>query len=141
MRILVYILVVLLLLAPEAMAESLTEQDRASFRDIISSQIEAFRADDGPRAYSYAAPTIRRIFPNPDIFMSMVREGYRPVYRPQSFAFGEAEIGNSGLPVQRVTIVGPDGLTYDAVYTMERQPDGTWRINGCSIVRAPDISA
>lgn len=141
MRILVFILVVFLLFAPDAKAQSLTEQDRASFRAIISSQIEAFRADDGPGAYSYAAPTIRRIFPTPDIFMSMVRKGYQPVYRPHSFAFGEAEISASGFPVQRVMIVGPDGLTYEAVYTMELQPDGTWQISGCSLIRTPDMSA
>ena len=35
---------------------------------------------------------------------------------------------------------GPDGQTYEAIYTMERQPDGTWQINGCAIVRAPDVS-
>ena len=35
----------------------------------------------------------------------------------------------SGRPIQRVTIVGPDGLNYEAIYTMERQPDGTWQIN------------
>lgn len=124
-----------------ALAESLSDSDRQSFRTIIEGQIDAFRADDGTRAYSYAAPMIRQIFPNPDMFMNMVRQGYQPVYRPQSFRFGEAGFSASGRPIQRVTVVGPDGLTYEAIYTMERQPDGTWQINGCAIVRAPDINA
>ena len=93
------------------------------------------------RAYSYAAPTIRQIYPTPDVFMNMVRKGYQQVYRPQSFKFGDAGFSASGRPIQRVTIVGPDGVTYEAIYTMEQQPDGTWQINGCAIVRAPDISA
>jgi hypothetical protein len=129
------------LLAGTVRADTLSDSDRAAFRSVIEGQIDAFRAEDGDRAYSYAAPMIKRIFPNPDMFMNMVRKGYQPVYRPQSFKFGEAGYSASGRPIQRVTVVGPDGLTYEAIYTMEQQPDGSWQINGCAIVRAPDISA
>lgn len=122
-------------------AESLSAEDEAAFRSVISQQIEAFRADDGARAYGFAAPMIKQIFPNPDVFMNMVRKGYQPVYRPQSFSFGAAGFSASGRPIQKVTVVGPDGITYEAIYTMEQQPDGSWQINGCAIVRAPDVSA
>jgi hypothetical protein len=122
-------------------AQAVSEADRSQFQSIITGQIEAFRADDGARAYSYAAPMIKQIFPTPETFMGMVKQGYPQVYRPQSFTFGKAELSASGRPTQRVTIVGPDGVIYEAMYTMERQPDGTWQINGCAIVRAPDASA
>jgi hypothetical protein len=122
-------------------ADVLSETDKLSFQNIIAEQIEAFRADDGARAYSYAAPMIRQIFPTPESFMGMVKQGYPQVYRPQSFRFGDAGFSASGRPTQRVSIVGPDGISYEAIYTMERQPDGTWQINGCAIVRAPDVSA
>jgi Domain of unknown function (DUF4864) len=124
-----------------ASAQALTDSDRGAFRSIIAGQIEAFRADDGARAYSYAAPIIKQIFPTPETFMSMVRQGYQPVYRPQSFQFGDAGIAASGRPTQRVKLVGPDGLNYDAIYTMEQQPDGSWQISGCAIVRTPDLGA
>lgn len=141
MRLIMCLIAVFLTFALPARAETLSPQDEADFRAIISDQIAAFRADDGPRAYSHAAPMIRQIFPDPDRFMGMVKQGYPPVYRPQSYSFGNAGFSASGRPIQRVTIVGPDGLTYEAIYTMERQPDGTWQINGCALVRSPDISA
>ena len=140
MRFMIALLALVMLAAP-ARAESLNDQDKAAFQGIITSQIEAFRADDGPAAYAFAAPVIRQIFPNPDVFMNMVRQGYQPVYRPQSFSFGEAGFSASGRPIQRVTVVGPDGMTYEAIYTMERQPDGSWQISGCALVRAPDLGA
>jgi hypothetical protein len=140
MRFMIALLALVMLAAP-ARAESLSDQDKAAFQGIITSQIEAFRADDGPAAYAFAAPVIRQIFPNPDVFMNMVRQGYQPVYRPQSFSFGEAGFSASGRPIQRVTVVGPDGMTYEAIYTMERQPDGSWQISGCALVRAPDLGA
>ena len=68
-----------------AAAQELTGADRQEFQRVIAGQIEAFRADDGPAAYGYAAPAIKKIFPSPEIFMEMVRNGYRPVYRPRSF--------------------------------------------------------
>jgi len=42
---------------------------------------------------------------------------------------------------QRVLLVGPDGVPVVADYLMQRQPDGSWRINGCILERPPDRSA
>jgi hypothetical protein len=141
MRLFLSLLAVFMMLSSAVRAETLSAEDQATFQSVISGQIEAFRAEDGARAYGYAAPMIKQAFPNPDVFMNMVRKGYQPVYRPQSFTFGEAGFSASGRPIQKVSVVGPDGITYEAIYTMERQPDGSWQINGCAIVRAPDTSA
>jgi hypothetical protein len=141
MRFVLGLIAAVMLFALPARAESLSADDKAAFQSVISGQIDAFRAEDGARAYSYAAPMIKQIFPNPDVFMNMVRQGYQPVYRPQSFRFGDAGFSASGRPVQKVTVVGPDGITYEAIYTMEQQPDGSWQISGCAIVRAPDLGA
>lgn len=124
-----------------AHADTLSQADRTEFQRIITGQIEAFRADDSERAYGYAAPSIRRIFPNSSIFMQMVKQGYRPVYRPQSFSFEQTETDPLGRPAQRVRIIGPDGKAYEALYSMERQPDGTWRIDGCSLLEVPGVDA
>ena len=133
------VIVLLTMPAAAASGQTVSDADRLSFQRIISEQIDAFRADDGARAYGYAAPAIQQIFPTAERFMAMVQRGYMPVYRPQSFRFGEAGTDPAGHPIQRVTIVGPDGLTYEAVYTMQRQPDGTWLINGCALVRVPGL--
>jgi len=114
--------------------------DAGAFQAVISAQIDAFRADDGAAAYGYASPSIRRIFPNPEIFMDMVRRGYQPVYRPQSYSFGQTGTAADGRPFQKVTLIGPDGLTYEAIYSFERQADGSWQISGCALVRAPDLN-
>jgi hypothetical protein len=67
----------------------------------------------------------------------MVRSGYGPVYRPRTFEFRNIVDHGSG-PEQQVFVVGPDGRGYIAHYTMERQPDGSWRIGGCYLERAND---
>lgn len=107
--------------------------DREAFRGIISNQIDAFRRDDGAAAYSYASPTIQGLFPSVDRFMAMVRSGYQPVYRPRSVTFGPTVETPRG-PEQRVFVTGPDGRNWVAVYSLQKQPDGSWRINGCVLI-------
>jgi Domain of unknown function (DUF4864) len=124
-----------------ALAEPISSSEKAEFQRIITAQIGAFRADDGNSAYGFAAPVVRKIFPTPDVFMAMVKQGYPQVYRPQSFNFNDALIDPLGRPAQKVTIVGPDGKTYIAVYTMEKQPDGTWLISGCTLEQIQGVDA
>jgi len=111
--------------------------DAAAIRSVISDQLGAFLRDDQTAAFAGASPTIQEIFHDPETFMQMVRSAYQPVYRSSSVEFRELGMVEGRL-VQRVYMVGPDGVAVLADYEMQRQPDGTWRINGCSIERAPD---
>jgi Domain of unknown function (DUF4864) len=119
---------------------SIAPDDRGAIQRVISDQIAAFLADDGARAYGFAAPGIQRLFPSSDMFMAMVRGGYAPVYRPREFRFGRIERADE-LVVQFVHIVGPDGRPALAAYFMERQADGSWRIAGCQLHAPPGEAA
>ncbi|MBC7280430.1 DUF4864 domain-containing protein [Hoeflea sp.] len=111
--------------------------DAATARGVIESQIEAFLADDMATAYSFAAPSIKRLYPDQDRFSAMVRRGYQPVYRPGNYAFGRGKIGPDGAGlVQEVLISGPDGADWTALYSLERQPDGSFKINGVQMIKA-----
>jgi hypothetical protein len=72
------------------------------------------------------------MFDNPDRFMEAVRAGFAPVYRPRSYAF-EPPIVADGLPAKPVRLIGPDGRGVIALYRMEEQPDGSWRIAGVTL--------
>lgn len=116
-----------------ARAGDVSPADKTLIDSVIDSQIGALRHDDGTTAYGFASPTIQRIFPTVDGFMGMVRKGYPQVYRPQRYTFSTLDTDAAGRPAQHVIIVGPDGKTYEAIYSMQRQPDGSWKIDGCSI--------
>ncbi|WP_306119930.1 MULTISPECIES: DUF4864 domain-containing protein [unclassified Roseitalea] len=107
--------------------------DEAAARTIITEQLESFLSGDFPRAYSYASPDIKRIFPTLDRFMSMVQTGYLPVLRPGNYAFGEVRAASDGRIVQDVLIQGPDGRSWTATYFMELQDDGTWKVDGVQL--------
>jgi hypothetical protein len=130
MRVLVLLLTALLGFASPACAAD----DIAAAQGVIRSQEEAFSRDDAAAAYSYAAPGIRQLFPEASIFMSMVQHSYAPVYRHRSFDFGEAK-SDGDLIAQRVHIVDENGDGWEALYTLERQADGTLRITGCTLLK------
>ena len=109
--------------------------DVATAQGVIRAQEQAFAQDDAAAAYSQAAPAIKEIFPAPDIFMSMVQKGYAPVYRHKSFAFGESKIEGSSV-AQRVHIIDANGEAWEALYTLEQQADGSYKITGCSLLKA-----
>lgn len=102
---------------------------------LIRSQEQAIVRDDATAAYSLATPGIQMMFGNADIFMSMVKEGYPPIYRHRSFDFGLATT-TDGVISQQVHIVDSEGVAWEALYTLDRQPDGSLKISGCSLTKA-----
>jgi len=114
---------------------SVGSADTAAIRAVISDQLGAFLRDDGAGAFADASPTIQRVFHDPATFMEMVRTGYQSVYRARSVEFRDLGMMESRL-IQQIYMTGPDGIPVLALYEMQRQPDGSWRINGVSIARA-----
>ncbi len=136
MRLAPFFAVTMMAIAPAAAGEA----EVAAAQATVGNQIEAFRAGDDARAYGYAAPGIRRIFPTLDAFMAMVKGAYQPVYKPQRYSFGPAEEPGADTVLQRVQLTGPDGKDYEALYSVQRQPDGTYLINGVSLRAAGSLS-
>lgn len=108
--------------------------DAADARAIISAQVDAFSRDDAPAAYSYASPLIHELFPQAGMFMDMVRGGYAPVYRHKSFGFDEFAV-IEGKMTQRAHMIDADGVPWEALYTLERQDDGTLKIASCTLLK------
>jgi hypothetical protein len=131
MRVLILLAVLLIGLGTPACAAD----DIAAAQGVIRAQQQAFSRDDPAAAYSYAAPAIQGVFPDAETFMAMVRNSYAPVYRHKSFEFGEARAAD-GKIAQRVHIIDADGVPWEALYTLERQPDGSVKISGCVLLKA-----
>ena len=128
-------LVLLVALVVSLAAPARAGDDVAAAQTVIRAQVDAFGRDDAATAYSYAAPAIRSMFPQADIFIGMVKQKYTPVYRHRSFEFGEAQVSD-GKIAQRVHIIDTDGEAWEALYTLEQQPDGSVKITGCVLLKA-----
>lgn len=125
----------LLALSMSVHAAGVSRADAQKIRAVIQAQLAAFAADDATRAFSYAAPGIRQMFGTPERFLEMVREAYPVVYRPASVGF-LAPAANGGSVFQAVEMADTAGTLWVAVYQMQRQRDGRWRIAGCELQRS-----
>jgi Domain of unknown function (DUF4864) len=111
--------------------------DKDEIRTVIEAQLNAFAVDDGEKAFSYAAPFIKQLFKTSDQFLAMVKSGYQPVYRNSHRVFGEVFQDGLGRPAMRVILTAMDGKRYEALYAMEKQADGQWKISSCTILVIP----
>lgn len=110
---------------------------RRAARATIERQIDAFRRNDAVGAYAEAAPQIRNLFPSAETFIAMVAKGYPPVLRPRSYRFETAQETAEDEIAQGVSLQDEAGLDWVALYTLQRQVDGQWRITGCQLKKAP----
>ncbi len=112
------------------------DAEQAAISAMITSQLEAFKRDDGAAAFSHAAPIIKQQFQSDAAFMEMVKRGYQPVYRSKSYEFTELKQTNLGL-TQTVRITDNMGELWNALYRVEKQEDGSWKISGVWLFKLP----
>lgn len=108
----------------------LTQQDWTAIRKAIDEQLVALKAGDGSKAMTFAAPGIREQFGTAENFMRMVREGYGALLTARSRQFLEGAVIEDAV-VQPLRLVLPDDTVLVALYQMQKQRDGQWRIGGC----------
>jgi hypothetical protein len=97
---------------------------------LVRAQLDAFAADDAPRAFSYAAASIQQMFGTPEVFLQMVRTSYPVVYRPASVTFLTPKPDGPGI-VQPVHMTDAAGASWLALYRLVQLEDKSWRIAGC----------
>lgn len=115
------------------------QADGAEIKGVISSQIDAFKADDFERAFTFASPSIQNIFRTPENFGRMVSNGYPMVWRPAEVSYLDLRM-EGGAVFQDVQIVDSDGRTHILEYRMEQMESG-WKISGVRILEAPGVAA
>jgi len=106
--------------------------DWKSIKQVIAAQRAALIAGKGEKAFGYATPAIRAQFGEADIFMAMVQVGYPALLSARYTEFLEGAVID-GLIIQPLRLVDADNSVRVALYTMEKQKNGAWRISGCRI--------
>ena len=69
---------------PASAGAAVTAAQAKQVQLLVRAQLDAFASDDAPRAFSYAATSIQKMFGTPDQFLEMVRASYPVGYRPAS---------------------------------------------------------
>lgn len=136
MRVFLALALMMALLFPAA-----AQDDAAPWQASITGQIEAFRAQDGARALTFAAEGFRTQFEGqPDAFYAAIlATGYQPVVDSRSHSFGKSEKVSETIVIQVVELVGPDQGLYEALYQLANEPDEGWRVLGVALKKQAGI--
>ena len=134
------IVLILLILLSSVTGKADQKDSAAAMRSVIQTQLDAFARNDAVKAYAQASPRIQSTFPNTEIFMAMVRQGYSALISPAFVSF-LGVVDDSGRPVVRVLVEGRDGRRWMAFYTMVQLADASWRIGGCFLTKLSEESA
>ena len=120
-----------------------TAAEWQSIQEIIAAQRAAIIAGDADKAFGYASPGIQQQFGDAASFLAMVDAAYSELESARYVEFLKGAVID-GIIVQPLRLIGADNTVRVALYTMEKQADGKWRISGCRIapstVRAAQVS-
>lgn len=105
----------------------------------IDGQLRAFQSDNDAAAYDYAAPNVKMFFPTLERFMGMVKNGYKPIHRPESWSFGRVQTLPDGSIIQQMMLVDQTGRDWTAIYTV-KQMDNDWKITGVSLKQSDTLT-
>ena len=112
----------------------LTSADHTAIHGVIQTQIDALKSEDYAAAYAVVSPSFKALYPTVDAFARLIRTRYAQLIKPKAVVFGTVTQTAQG-PVQRVFVTAADGKPYVANYSMQRQPDDSWLISGCTVAR------
>jgi Domain of unknown function (DUF4864) len=106
--------------------------DWTAIKKVIVDQRRALKAGDAAKAFSYASPGIRDQFGDAATFIGMVRTAYAALLTARYTEFLEGAVID-GIVIQPLRLIDSDNTVRVALYIMQRQDNGTWRIGGCQI--------
>ena len=104
-------------------------------QSIINGQFQAFRDRDHETAFSFASPSLQKIFGSTQRFIGMVKNGYSAIYDAQNWSFGRSRLEGDTI-YQEVLVSGPDGRQWAALYQLNKEADGNWKIGSVRILPA-----
>jgi Domain of unknown function (DUF4864) len=114
---------------------ALPVEENTAIRRVVEQQLEAFAVDDAVTAFALTTPAMHQRFGVAERFVELVRQEYAVVYRPAAVKYFAAdEVG--GKVYQPVELRDDRGDYWLAMYEMQRQRDGGWRINGSVLTKS-----
>jgi hypothetical protein len=109
-----------------------TAAEWQAIREVIAAQRAAIIAGDADKAFGYASPGIQQQFGDAASFLAMVDAAYAALESARYVEFLDGAV-IEGIVVQPLRLIDADNTVRVALYTMEKQANGEWRISSCRI--------
>ncbi|MES2536040.1 MAG: DUF4864 domain-containing protein [Pseudomonadota bacterium] len=142
-RVIVMLSLLMGLLAPlatcGASAEEVAAPDAQEIHALVQEQLEAFANDDAEKAFDLTTDSAREQLGSADDFLLMIKTEYPAIYRHRRALFSVAE-SVAGNTFQIVRLTDGENNVWLAIYQVERESNGRWKIDGCILVATSSVS-
>lgn len=122
-----------------AVTEEISADDAIAIHVAVQTQLDAFAEDDAASAFELATSDTQTKIGSADNFLHLVKKHYNPIYRHQIVIFSRPEV-IEGETIQLVRVTDRDSHVWLALYHMQRETDGRWKIDGCQLFETTSIS-
>jgi len=122
-----------------AQAAPVAAGDAQAIREAVQSQLDAFADDDAVTAFELATTSVRTLFGDADHLLQIIKRQFPPVYRHRDVVFSIPEIVG-GRALQLVRLTDAECQVWVAVFVMQQETSGSWRIDGCKLVKTNSVS-
>lgn len=120
-------------------AAPIPADDAASIQAAIRGQLHAFSEDDAESAFELNTASIRSQMGSAENFLRVIKEEYSPIYRHLVVIFSAPQALGDAI-VQIVRLTDRDSRVWLAIYNMERDMTGNWKIDGCQLLQTSVVS-
>lgn len=122
-----------------AAIDTISAADAVAIHDAVRTQMNALSNDDADGAFELTTQEKRHLIGSSDRFLRMMKEEYNPLYRHLGVIFSSPEIVD-GDAVQVVRVTDGAGKVWLAVFWMQQEGDGVWKIDGCHLLGTSTVS-
>jgi hypothetical protein len=126
-------------LSSAAADADIAPEDKAAIREVVQLQMDAVAEDDADTAFSLATADTQSRLGDSNTFLQLIKHEYAVIYRHQRAIFSAPEL-IAGQMVQVVNLTDDDNAVWVAMYQMQREPDGRWKIASCNLLRTTAVS-
>lgn len=135
----IFIVLVFSLGLTQSMAQETHRKAAQAVTLVVQSQLHAFAEDDAETAFNLATESTQSLARTPNDFLKVIKQRFTPIYRHRHALFSEPEI-IEGHALQIVQLIDHDNLVWIAIYEVEREADGKWKIDGCQLFETNNMS-
>lgn len=126
-------------LSSAAAVDEVSQEDQLAIKAVVASQLEALAADNADAAFALATADTRSRLRNSDTFLQIIKQQFTPIYRHQRALFSAPEV-IAGRMVQIVRLTDSESSVWLAIYQMQKESDGQWKIAGCRLIETTTVS-
>lgn len=126
-------------LGTAAAAAPLNAIDVRSIQAVVRSHIDALTQDDAEQVFESATSATQVEFGSAEDFLQLIKREYRPIYQSRQAIFSYPEVID-GDTIQMVNVTDDSSHVWVALFRMERDSDGSWKIDGCELLETASIA-